>query len=430
MRRAHVHSKRYGVFVPDPPADPSPNVVTLGATALNSNLRPALALVGNNTLFNTTAKATMAACCMDVIVHAISFAQRTDLWPTQATPTSSWNWGGLDARVNAINAAGCRAYVMLGMPPPWMFPAGTDINTQFFPNANLADAVTFATALATRYVPGGAFGNGVYGFCSHNECKGLQNANPWRYVDFTTIYNAMYSAIKGVSASIKVGGPYISEPRITAGHTGYVSNPNAANYIYAGVDSGGQVVTVDSRAADYWIYWYANKTGADFVCHDGNYRQADATTNWIKGKGVNPVTTPIMWAEFYAAAYGDTYYSATPTTREKTLRLIHNMIIAAYAGAGPICVWGGDTGSAGPYPENGIWDHTTGLATDTGTLMKLLKDNFAQGVDLKTFNSNNPGIIGIGSATKLLIINKTAASQVTDTPGGTITLDPKAWVLQ
>lgn len=416
-------------LVPLPP--PPPNSVTVGATVRTSAFRPGIALVGGSsikhgTTINNLAIAVMGAGVSDVIVHAASFGQRTDLWPAQATPAASWNWSDLDTRIDQINAAGCRAYVMLGMAPPWMFPAGTDVNTQFYPNANAADATNFARTIAQRYAPGGAHNSGstqlVYGYCLYNEFKGLWSVslNRPRYEDFTTIYNGMYSAIKAVSSAIKVGGPYFPTPGRTAGQAGYVSS--GAKYINTGVG-----FSVDTRYVDAFNYWYANKTGADFVCFDGCNRYPDNLANWLLvTKGV---TEPIMWAEFYAGNGADPYYSGTPTTKEKALRLIHNLIIGAYAGAGSMCPWGGEVGAAPPFPENGLWT-SSGIVTDTGNWMKMLKDNFSAGTTLKAFTSNNDGIVGIASDVHTLILNKTSVDQVTDTPGGTVTLGAKTVTLQ
>ena len=437
-RSAHYKRQRVTPVPPDLP--PPPNTVTVGATARVSNFRPGLALVGGNTLRTggstaiAAATTVMGQCCMDVIVHANGFGQRGDLWPTQATPTANWNWstgatsgGPLDGRITAINDAGCRAYVMIGNPAPWVYPttALTDLQLKFWPNANAADANTFATALATRYVPGGAFGNGVYGYCLQNEFKGLNGVTPWRYVDFTTIYNGMYAAVKAVNAGIKMGGPYTPTPSRASGEAGYVSNTSSPVYVPL---TGGE--TADSRALDSWVYWYANKSGADFVCHDGAYRTNENLTAWIIRQGVNPATQPIMWAEMYAGGQDDPYFSATPTTKEKALRLIHNMINAAYAGSGPMCVWGGDEQSATPFPENALWTHATGVITNTGTWMKIIKDNFADGVTLKTVTTNNTALVGIASATKLMILNRGSADLLTSTPGGTVTLPAQSVTLQ
>lgn len=415
-----------------PVAPPPPNSVTVGATVRTSALRPGLALVGNDTLRNTAANpksgtviansiAVMGASVSDVIVHAISFGQRFQIWPAQATTNpAQWAWSDLDERVTQIESAGCRAYVMLGQVPQWMVP-GLDINTQFYPNANAADAATFARNIATRYAPGGV--TRVYGYCIYNELKGLWSVglNRVRYEDMTTIYNGMYSAVKGVSSSIKFGGPYFPTPGRVSGQAGYVAS--GAKYINTGVG-----YSVDTRDVDAFNYWNANKTGADFVCFDGCNRYTDNLANWLLvTKGV---TLPIMWAEFYSGNGADPYYSGTPTTKEKSLRLIHNMIIAAYAGAGPMCVWGGDAKSAPPFPENALWNAATGAVTDTGSWLKILKDNFVEGTTLKAFTSNNAGIVGIASDTKVMILNKTNVDQVTDTPGGTVTLGAKTVTLQ
>jgi hypothetical protein len=44
--------------------------------------------------------------------------------------------------------------------------------------------------------------------------------------------------------------------------------------------------------------------------------------------------------------------------------------------------------------------------------------------------SNNPGIVGICTDTHAMILNKTSSDQVTDTPGGTVTLPAKSVTLQ
>src|SRR6185312_2186844 len=89
-----------------------------------------------------------------------------------------------------------------------------------------------------------------------NEFKGFFSTtlNRWRYEDITTLYNTIYTAVKGEDSSILVGGPYFPTP--TGGPA-----PGANTTITLADNS-----YVDPRSLDAALYWYANAIGHDFVC--------------------------------------------------------------------------------------------------------------------------------------------------------------------
>ena len=139
---------------------------------------------------------------------------------------------------------GATPVLTLAMAPDWMTNApqpnqtGEPFYNPFYPPtpAHYDDFAELARQIARRYPD-------VKYFQVWNEMKGFA----YPYTEYTSFYNKVYDALKGVDPSIQVGGFYLTL-------TG---------------NSGDAAAPLGQWELDLFDAWLRNAHGADFVCLDG-----------------------------------------------------------------------------------------------------------------------------------------------------------------
>jgi hypothetical protein len=323
----------------------------------------------------------------------------------------SYSWSSLDARVNAMNAAGVTPMISLCCSPGWMRPSGYQDDWTYLTTApdptHVQDFANLAAAVAQRYP-------NVKYFQVWNEFKGMwvgdpgstlsSSLNRWDYERYTTLYNAVYDAIKAVRPDALIGGPYIG---------------------FDGLSQ--QNLTVIS-------YWLANKHGADFTAVDGGYDSTSATNDftnasfytdfgtWLRQQSNGGSTMPFGWAEWYPGtvqAWNDLdHFNATMTNA---------MISTIKSGASYALLWGIEGGITGAYQE-GAGDEEGLIANGQPTpwyySVQDFKTYFGPGTQLYATSVSQQTVSVLASQTKTMLVNQLGTSQTVNMNGQILTLSP------
>ncbi len=340
----------------------------------------------------------------------------------EPTP-GNFNWTSLDRRVQLMRDTHGEMVLTLCGAPGWMRPSGYQddwANLETAPDpAHVQDFADLAKAVALRYPD-------VKYFQVWNELKGMWGtapgstlkagrANRWDFERYTSLYNAVYTAIKSVRPDAQVGGPYVTLDTYTKGNQ---SHPSVVHGPYG---------TLDQRALDVVTYWLAHKRGADFITVDGNTKPKDGiwvsddfsagrlfqdAYDWIRSLDEQSYpgarTLPIWWAEWYAEISQN-----NPDPNYRSAVMTSGLLHTLRSGASAAFIWGPQGNSAGlSYPE-GLWTDTRvaggGQPTKYYYTQQAIHDYFPEGTTLMTLTSSDAtGVDGIASATKALILNKTA----------------------
>src|SRR5260370_29134458 len=249
--------------------------------------------------------------------------------------------------------------------PGWMRPPGYQDDWNYLTVApaplHVQDFANLTRQIALRY-------SDIMYFQVWNELKGMWSTVPgatsgisilnrWDYERYTTLYNAVYDAIKSVRPGAKIGGPYVVMD--SDGDTSSMSNPGSS-YSWG---------TLDQRPLDVVTYWLAHKHGADFIAVDGASSNRDgvwkadafATAhkfmdvyNWIRTQPNGGSTLPIWWAEWYPG-----YPLSSPQNLDYYNALMASgAIYVATSGAAVLLIWQPSGDALGlSFPE--------GILTDT-----------------------------------------------------------------
>jgi hypothetical protein len=386
----------------------------------------------------------------------------SDPWPTPSQ-IEPGNWDLLDSRLKQIIETGGTPVLTLNEAPWWMKgqlqPDGT---TKLLTQADEWSDVAYSSRVldnkmgswlhlvqrvAERYM---VAPYNVRYFQIWNELKGYYNpiTNAYDYTTspgnpdgpnarhgYTYLYNQVYSKLLQVAtshsiptSSIKVGGPYVVMDSWSS--SSLQSNPSHITKDYG---------TYDQRSLDVIQYWLQHKAGAGFITLDGsnvnkdNINVADPftasekfadITQWIRSLDTTlypgAATLPIWWAEWYASPYANTgnvdYNNAIKS---------YAMIKLLKAGGGVVFSWGGlGDGTA----SSGLWTATTvggGHPLRWYYSYKAFKDCFAPGTPIyKTSVSKPASIEALASATRIMLVNKTANSITLSVNNTIVTLDP------
>jgi hypothetical protein len=291
--------------------------------------------------------------------------------------------------------------------------------------ANLAQAV----ALRYRDVTYFQVWNELKGmWCtSPGATPGISTKNRWDYERYTTLYNAVYEAIKSVRPAAQLGGPYVVMN--SNGDASTMSNPGPS-YIWG---------TLDQRPLDVILYWLNNKHGADFITVDGSSANEDGIWlsdeftaaqkfvdifNWIRTQPNGGATLPIWWAEWYAGYSAKApkdldYYNALMTSGE---------IYTLRSGAIVPLIWKPQGDASGfSFPE-GIWTDTRiaggGQPTPYYSTSSALKNYFGRGTQLYRTASSSPTVTVMASAAKTMLVNRLPSEQEVSVNGTVFTLSP------
>jgi hypothetical protein len=210
-------------------------------------------------------------------------------------------WRSLDRRVALMRKTNATMVITLCCAPDWMKggkPGHTNWNrldVAPYPS-HYKDFAALAAAVARRYPD-------VRSFQVWNELKGFWDAklNRWNYERYTQLYNDVYAALKAVSPSIQVGGPYVFLDL-------WIHNPSESSPI------SGPYGTVDRRDLEVIKYWLVHKRGADFITFDSATKARDGDPrDWFSATQLYGdvdrwitvhTSLPIYWAEWYSSDDG------------------------------------------------------------------------------------------------------------------------------
>lgn len=259
-----------------------------------------------------------------------------------------YDFESLDRRMEFILDSDGTPVIVLCCAPDWMKggePGETDWDRlEVAPSPeHFADFAALSAEVARRYPQ-------VRHFLVWNEFKGFfdDEINRWDAQGYTTLYNAVYDAVKAVDPANQVGGPYVefaSKPAGALGTSPQLEGPWGA---------------VDQRYLDAFIFWNMHRKGADFVVVDAHATTAQgapdeftavqkfaAVNEWLREQ----VGLPIWWAEWYVEPPG----SGWSWERQVALR-VAAMIELAGSGADTVLYWN-------PRPDGA--ECATCLWTDT-----------------------------------------------------------------
>ncbi len=327
-----------------------------------------------------------------------------------------YNWSSLDARVQLMRETHARMVLTLCCAPGWMRPPGYQddwSNLEVAPAPDhVQDFANLAQAVALRYPDVAYFQvwNEFKGMWSTSPgaTPGIEDSNRWDYERYTTLYNAVYTAIKQVRPRDLVGGPYITMASVGNRVGAALAGPS---YVWG---------TFDERSLDAIKYWLMHKDGADFITVDGSSANGDgvwltnpfvavqkfiAVTRWIRTQPDGGATLPIWWAEWYTGhpsiAGSLNYYNALMAAAE---------IATVQSGAAAALIWSPQGNARGfSYPE-GIWTNPFraggGQATPYYATSYAFMHYFGPGTWLYKTTTSTINVSVIASATKTLVVNR------------------------
>lgn len=324
-----------------------------------------------------------------------------------------YQWSDLDTAVTELRLLGTPV-LTLCCAPGWMTAAGTTTDTEpdysaAPTSAHYSDFATLATQIAQRYTD-------ILYYQVWNEIRGFN----WNITEYTTFYNAVYSALKAVNSNIQVGGPYIN---VMGGFH---------------VDSGTDSAPIPPWQVDVLDTWLTNKTGADFINVDYSLVDYNAAVPPLwqiiakAGNFANIVAQvkarpnyggqPVWWAEDYFDVQQERLAYAPNDFQGACLTA---MLINELTGGSAVSLrWspGGDNDQVSGQPN------IQSLFTDTRVSgggqpypayygYKAIHDHFGPSTPLVQLTSSSQNVIGIASASKILLVNTSDAAQTVTVNG-------------
>ena len=387
-----------------------------------------------------------------------------DPWPNPEQEEPD-NWSTLDQKMQIALEAGVTPVITLCEAPWWMKgqlqPDGTTRvltrEEEFQPIATASrvldnkmdDWAKLVQRVAERDM---VAPYNVRNCIVWNELKGYYNpiTNNWdvstspgnpdgSYAEhgYTYMYNRVYETLKNVAiakgidpASVQVGGPYVGMR--TWSDISRQSSPSRFTTAYG---------NYDQRDLDAVMYWLQHKAGAEFIAVDGGNRNKDEmdksdpftaaekfadVVQWIRSLNSRQypggATLPIWWAEWYADTSTDDPSSRNVVAALKT----YAMIKLIKAGGAVAFQWGG-TGEGEKDIYRGLWTPTNttdgGLPSRWYYAYQALKIYFPPGTTIYGTRSS-PEIDALASATKTILVNKTAQKLIVTFQGKKVQLQP------
>jgi hypothetical protein len=365
--------------------------------------------------------------------HIMGFGPTT---PSVDSSHRDYVASGLDSRLTTVMSGAATKIIVFALAPGWMreVPSGVTPIDDFTPDAwyvapvatgHLTDWANLCADIASTY-------SDVYYFFVWNELKGhfIDAQNRWDYQRYTTMYNAVWTAVKAVRPDALIGGPYAN---LSSGGT-------------ASVVQSPEWGWLDKRILDSIDYWMANKTGADFVVVDGTNSNTLGTLavefgkyrdfmEWLRGlntttyPGAN--TLPVMIAEHYCYPPGEELAANSTDLSKYPPNWCAGTFEAIRAGYSTCLLWqpqgnDGDTTNGLSFPV-GLFTDTAnsggGQATNLQPAVKLVHDHLSAGASIYWPDVGNANIDALASSTKCILVNRSGSSQSTSgfTPATTLT---------
>ncbi len=346
-----------------------------------------------------------------------------------------YNWASLDERVRLMRDTNATKVITFCGAPGWMRPQGYQddwANLEVAPDpTHVQDFANLCKVVALRYPD-------VKSFQVWNELKGMwctapgadpaiANQNRWDYVRYTTLYNAVYDAVKSVRSDAQLGGPYVVMD--SGGNASQMSNPGPS-YSWG---------TLDQRPLDVITYWLQNKRGADFITIDASSSNKDNVSKvdsfeaaqkfvdvlqWIRQQGNGGAILPIWWAEWYAGVPDNMAGSLAYANAVMASGHIYTLL----SGASVLLIWGpqGDTRGLS-FPE-GIWTDTRvsggGRPTPYYSTAQAFKTHFPSGTQLYRTTIANTSLTVLASAAVTMLVNRLSTAQTVSVNGVVVPLQP------
>ncbi|HEY5913857.1 MAG TPA: hypothetical protein VJA21_24985 [Verrucomicrobiae bacterium] len=337
----------------------------------------------------------------------------------QSSPSSTYDFSSLDERVALMRSLAGEMALTLCTAPGWMKTSGQDwkMNDRVADD-HVTDFANLCQALARQYPD-------VRYFVVWNEMKGYWNSSivnsdgsqgNWDYVKYTTLYNAVYRAIKSVRPDAKVGGFYLP-----------VAGDASSTRGYSG--SGTQIPLIP-RDLDCLNYWLSNKAGADFIAVDrwlaafdnpNVLSEADQLAlTWTYQAVLQAIraktSLPIWYSEYYTASY-DAGASQFLACAEAS---IYSWMIRG-AGTSPVTalLWNPSEGESGVahYLFSSTSDSAGAQPTPHYSVFQWFHDYFGRGTELCQATSSDPAVEVLASDLKTLLINKLNSSRTVTVNG-------------
>jgi hypothetical protein len=323
-----------------------------------------------------------------------------------------YSWTSLDDRIALIlSMANTIPVITFCTAPGWMKTSGQDWNMDDrVADSHVDDFAALCATIAERYPA-------VNYFQVWNEFKGYWSSslNNWDYVRYTTLYNAVYDAVKAVRPDAQLGGPYLcirGDGAITLGRSG--TNTHSP---------------IDSRDWDVLDYWMANKHGADFICfdrwlidwHDGNYyteAEEMLLTHFfgnVVGQLRAETNLPIWISEFYGGMDGDANFIAANHASCYYHCLLNDANLAL--------VWNPEQGEIDNYLFTDTATSSGGQPTPHYYVVKAFNDYFGPGTQIYQATSSSPNEVeALASLDKTMLINKTSSALTVSLDGNDVSL--------
>jgi hypothetical protein len=340
-----------------------------------------------------------------------------------------YDWSSLDERVKLMRDTHAQMVITLCGAPGWMRSPGYQDDWKYIEVApdpkHVQDFAQLAALVAARYPD-------VKYFQVWNELKGMwsdapgasasaRNQNRWDYERYTTLYNAVYDAVKHVRPDALMGGPYV--PMDSDGDRSQMSNPGPS-YVWG---------TIDQRGLDVISYWVAHKHGGDFLTVDGwalNNDKVMKTDAFGMGEKFADINTwihkqtnlPVWWSEWYVD---------DPTVSHGTLEYYNALQSVALAtmltsGGSSALLWQPQGDKDGYSFSEGLYTDTTnangGKATLFASSSQAFKDHFGPGTAIRKVSMSNSNLTVIASSTTMMLINHLAGKQTVIVNGKSFTL--------
>jgi hypothetical protein len=352
---------------------------------------------------------------LDRSVRFVGVTMYGDGDPDPEPEPGTYDWSGLDARMQQVAGLDAAPVLKVFNAPGWMKFA--DRPKSAVTPAHYQDFADLAVAVARRYPQ-------IHYFEIWNELWGYRQglSGPWNYQAYTDFYNVVYQALKAYNPNLQVGGPYVPFPPATE-----------ANYSSA---LRGPWGAVDQRSLDAVSYWLQHKAGADFIVVDGRTgpptqvppQPAAATEmfaavdQWLRSQ----TGLPIWWNEWYAesAQLGPAEWNAV--SADALLQLassgasMANLYQAEYVSN--LTAYPQLVRRHGIAPTPGLWMHGTDASTPLAQVFETMQDSLS-GTAVRLYQPT-PGVEVLASAAHYVAVDVDGSSHLLVIEGKTLTIGP------
>ncbi|RPH92029.1 MAG: hypothetical protein EHM72_18025, partial [Calditrichaeota bacterium] len=320
-------------------------------------------------------------------------------------------WNDLDHRVELMKSISTPMIITFCTAPGWMKGSDDWAMEEDVVDDQVQEFAVLCAEIAGRYPE-------VEYFQVWNEMKGYwsNSLNNWDYIRYTTLYNAVYDAVKAVRPDAKVGGPYL-----------VIQGDGGVEVGKSGRDTYTPIGSKDWQVIDYWLQ---HKRGADFICmdyglidyHDVNtYSQAEMmkmTKNFgrIIAQLGKKSALPIVVSEFYGGSDKDDLQF---TAANHASCYYHAMVNNAMLGL----VWNPQEGEIDNYLFSKTDRAEGGRPTPHYDVVETITRHFPVGTQLFQTKSSSEDLEVLASAAKTLLINKTNGQMTAEVNGQMVILE-------